>query len=303
MKVDVIIPTYKPGSKFIELLAMLNRQTIKPDKIILVNTDKSFFNESLISDYENITLYHIRKKDFDHGRVRHAAIMKSDADYVLMMTDDAIPANEKLVENLLKAFDSPLTASAYARQLPDEHCRVIERYTRQFNYPDNSFVKSRDDLERLGIKTYFCSDVCAMYDRKKYLELGGFERKIIFNEDMVFASKVINNDYTIAYCADAEVIHSHNLTNAQQFRRNFDLGVSQKIYSEIFSSLSSESEGVKMILATMKYLCKVGRFYYVPYLIINTVCKYAGYRLGLKYDKLPDWLIKMCTMNEAYWIE
>lgn len=303
MKIDVIIPTYRPGDKFVRLIEMLNRQTHRPDRIILVNTDRRYFNTDIIRGCDNIRLYNIKKKEFDHGRVRHAAIMKSDADYVLLMTDDAVPADERLIENLISAFDDPSVATAYARQLPEEDCRIIEKYTRQFNYPDESSVKTKADLNRLGIKTYFCSDVCAMYDRAKYLELGGFEQKIIFNEDMVFASKVINSNYAIAYCSDAMVIHSHNYTNVQQFRRNFDMGVSQAVYSDIFQSVNSESEGLKMILATVKYLCSSGRFYYVPYLFINTVCKYAGYRLGRMYDKLPAGLIQICTLNKTYWIE
>ena len=77
-------------------------------------------------------------------------------------------------------------AVAYARQLPREDCGIIERYTRQFNYPDEGCVKSREDIPRLGIKTFFCSDVCAAYRRDLFEQLGGFESPVIFNEDMFF---------------------------------------------------------------------------------------------------------------------
>ena len=115
--------------------------------------------------------------------------------------------------------------------------------TRVYNYPGESCIKSIDDTERLGIKTYFCSDVCAMYRKSVYNKLGGFVRKTIFNEDMIMASKVINSGYNVAYCASARVIHSHSYTCIQQFKRNFDLGVSQKQYHEVFESVSSEKEG------------------------------------------------------------
>lgn len=105
------------------------------------------------------------------------------------MTDDALPADQYLLENLVRGLtEKESTAVAYGRQLPDRDCGIIERYTRAFNYPEESRLKTREDLPELGIKTYFCSNVCAAYKRSVYLELGGFTKKTIFNEDMIFAA-------------------------------------------------------------------------------------------------------------------
>ena len=94
-------------------------------------------------------------------------------------------------------------------------------------FPAESRVKSKDDLKTLGIKTFFCSNVCAMYEKAAYDRLGGFIRRTIFNEDMIYAGGLIQKDYKIAYVAEAEVIHSHNYNALEQFHRNFDLAVSQ----------------------------------------------------------------------------
>ena len=45
------------------------------------------------------------------------------------------------------------------------------------------------------------------------------------NEDMYIAYKLIMNDYKIKYCADSEVVHSHNFTLKQQYKRYYDTGV------------------------------------------------------------------------------
>ena len=102
-----------------------------------------------------------------------------------------VPADVYLVEKLVSAFEKEKVAAAYARQLPDKDCDIIERYTRSFNYPKESSVKTKADLDRLGIKTFFCSNVCAMYRRSIYEKLGGFVKHTIFNEDMIFAGKLI----------------------------------------------------------------------------------------------------------------
>ena len=83
----------------------------------------------------------------------------SQADIVLYMTQDAIPADNQLIERFVEIFKSnPEIGIAYGRQLPREDCNIIERYTRRFNYPEKSRIKSKVDLSQLGIKTFFCSE-------------------------------------------------------------------------------------------------------------------------------------------------
>ena len=190
---------------------------------------------------------------------------------------------------------------AYARQLPDKDCPLAERYTRSFNYPEESCLKTKADLKRLGIKTFFASNVCCAYDREKFWFQGGFIKNAIFNEDMIMASKVIQAGYKIAYVAEAMVIHAHKYTYRQQFTRNFDLAVSQRQYHEIFDAVKSESEGMRLVKNTMKYLFRHGKWYLVPDLIFQSGFKFLGYRFGKKYDKLPLWLVKKFSMNPSYW--
>ena len=59
------------------------------------------------------------------------------------MTQDALPADEDLIGNLVKAFENPLVKAAYARQLPREDCSLAERFTRSFNYPPESRIKTQ----------------------------------------------------------------------------------------------------------------------------------------------------------------
>ena len=299
--IDVIIPVYRPGEELRELLIRLTKQTVKPSKILLMNTEKEFFDENLIEGIEDITVVHIRKKDFDHGGTRHIAAEMADGDFLLFMTQDAMPQDAFLVENLVKPFADGQVCASYARQLPAKDCNTIERYTRKFNYGQESRIKTSEDLPELGIKTYFCSNVCAMYRRSVYEELGGFERRTIFNEDMIFAGKLVQSGRAIAYCADAKVIHSHNYTCIQQFRRNFDLGVSQAEHPEIFSGVPSEGEGIRMVKKTAAYLLEQKKIYLIPKLVLLSGCKFVGYRLGKGYKKLPKWLIDVCTMNKEYW--
>ncbi|RHC11091.1 glycosyltransferase family 2 protein [Dorea formicigenerans] len=302
MKIDVIIPTYKPGKEFEKLIGRLQKQEYPIHKIIIINTRTDIFPEELDRSNYKIEITHIEPDQFDHGGTRNMGAGMSDADIVVYMTQDAIPVDEKLIGTFAKIFEeNPDIGIAYGRQLPREECNIIERYTRRFNYPEKSFIKTKEDLPKLGIKTFFCSDVCAAYRRNYLLSAGGFENPTIFNEDMIFAGKRIYAGDKVAYVAEAKVIHSHNYTGRQQFHRNFDLAVSQAQHPEVFEGVPSEGEGIRMVKATAKYLVRNGYSWKVFMLVYQSGCKYIGYFLGKRYEKLPMWLILKCTSSRKYW--
>lgn len=301
-KVDVIIPTYRPGTDLVHLLQRLQKQDYPVHKILIMNTEEAYWNRKWEAECDILEVHHLTKESFDHGGTRKAAAALSDSEIMIFMTQDALPADKHLISSLLKPFEeNDKTGAVYARQLPNEQCSFLERYTRSFNYPETSYIRTKDDLPVYGIKTFFCSNVCAAYRKDIYEEMGGFVERTIFNEDMIFAGTLVQNGYGIGYAADAKVIHSHNYSAMQQFHRNFDLGVSQAEHPEIFANVPSEGEGIRLVKKTMVYLCKKGRFWLIPKLVIHSGSKYAGYFLGKRYRRLPKKVILWCTMNREYW--
>ena len=218
----MIIPTYKPGEEFGKLIYRLEEQEYRPDRILVMNTGKQYWN----TEWEKssiLEVHHLEQKDFDHGGTRKWAAEMSDADIMVFMTQDALPADRHLIGNLVRALtESEKVGAAYARQLPKKDCRFLEKYTRSFNYPEESSVKRAADIEKYGIKTFFCSNVCAAYDRKVYLESGGFTDRAIFNEDMIYAGTMVKAGYGVAYAADARVYHSHNYPLETYKQRFYD---------------------------------------------------------------------------------
>ena len=306
MTVDVLIPVYKPDRRFARLLQMLRKQTVLPNRIIIMNTEKSYWNADGYRNIPGMEVHHLTKEEFDHGGTRNLAAWYSESDIMIFMTDDAVPQDEHLIENLLRGLEQKgpegeTVAVAYARQLPAKDCRTIERYTRAFNYPDKPMVKTKKNLETMGIKTYFASNVCCAYRKDIFRKLEGFVNSTLFNEDMIYAGTMAKRGYGIAYAADACVIHSHNYSCRQQFHRNFDLGVSQADHPEIFEGVPSEGEGLRLVKKSLAHLIKTGHIWLVPKLAGQSGFKYMGYFLGKRYKKLPKKVILFCTMNREYW--
>lgn len=305
MKIDVIIPVYRPGKKLFALLDAIEAQTLPVNRVILMNTEKRYFDElvrgaDFEARYPNARVYHLARREFDHGGTRHRAVQYSDGDIFVCMTQDAMPVDRHLLERLTARLSGDVGA-AYARQLPGDESSEFERISRSFNYPGNSRLKSAADLGTLGVKTFFCSNVCAAYRRDVYEELGGFVRHTIFNEDMIYAAALIRAGYSIAYEAQAQVVHAHNYTNLQQLRRNFDLGVSQADHPEVFAAVRSESEGKRLVSAAWKYLKSKKRLYKFPGFCVQCCFKYTGFLLGKNYARLPrGWVLRL-TSNREYW--
>ena len=214
-RADVVILTYHPDERFTECIRRFKKQAEPPGHIYVVNTRTDCFPEE-VERMEGVTVKHIDWEEFDHGATRDMGFSLSDAGIVIFMTQDALPADKELTANLVRPLlDSEKIGISYARQLPAKDCGMIERYTRNFNYPNESRVKGQEDISELGIKTFFCSDVCAAYKRSIYQEMGGFIRHTIFNEDMIMAAKMVRAGYQIAYAAEARVVHSHNYTGEE----------------------------------------------------------------------------------------
>lgn len=305
--IDIIIPTYKPDLSFFRLIDDLESQALRPSHIIIMNTEKKYWDdlinrakENPMEKYDNIVLKHVSKAEFDHGETRNQGVKLSEADFFLMMTQDAFPRDKMLISSLSKALEDPEVAAAYGRQYPKSDCNLAERYSRKFNYPTEPMRKTQADLGRLGIKTYFCSNVCAMYRRDVFDKLGGFTHRTIFNEDMVYAGTACQNGYAICYVPEAGVIHSHNYSCMQQFHRNFDLGVSQVEHPEIFGAVKSETEGKKMVSQTIEHFRQLGKGYLIPHYVIMCGFRFMGYKLGRNYKKLPRKIRMACALNKEY---
>ncbi|MCC8139098.1 MAG: glycosyltransferase family 2 protein [Lachnospiraceae bacterium] len=300
-KVDVLVPVYRPGDQLKKLLERLKAQKYPLHRIILMNTEEAYFPAGLDEKYENVEVHHLKKEDFDHGGTRDAGMRLSEADIVVCMTQDALPADTRLIDELLRPFADSSVWASYARQLPRKDCREVERYTRSFNYPEESRVKGLADIDELGIKTFFCSNACAAWRRDRYLEFDGFTRRTIFNEDMILAGRFVQGGGKIAYCADARVYHSHNYSAPQQFHRNFDLAVSQTMHPEVFGGLRSESEGIRLVKKSLRYCMQIGKPWLMLQVLTQSAGKFLGYRMGQHYERLPRRVILRCTMNPTFW--
>ncbi len=279
MQVSVIIPTLNAEATIEPLLSALEKQSLPPEEIIVVDSSSTDQTAEIIRRHSSARLISIPRETFNHGGTRDTAAREAGGDVLLFMTQDAIPVNERLIEIFTHALgDHPQAAAAYARQIPAAVARPREKMVRSFSYPEKSEVHDRETS--LGLRTFYLSNVCAAYRKETYLALGGFETDLRTNEDMLFAAKAIKAGYQILYTAEAEVIHSHDLSLAEQYRRNRLQGYELARHRELLGNDSPVSSGKSMLIHVTKGLLKEGHVFSWIGFGMDCIARYAGNRAG-----------------------
>lgn len=223
MNIDIICPLYN-AEKDIEGLhkSLLKQKNVKVNEIKYVLTESKDNTEEKLKKL-NINFKKIKKEEFSHGLTRENEAFDSKADILVFITQDVKIVRDDWLYNLTKDIANGEVDACYSRQLCDNN--TIEKYTRECNYPENSKIVTKDDIEKLGLKTFFFSDAASAIKRETFVKLNGYDhKKLIINEDMYIAYKLITNGYKIKYCADSEVIHSHIFTLKQYYDRYKDTG-------------------------------------------------------------------------------
>lgn len=280
MEISVIIPTLNAEHEIDGLLIALEHQSIQPVDILIVDSASEDKTIELVRQHKRVRLLKIDRQDFNHGTTRDMALRESRGDFVCFLTQDAVPVSDDYMERLVAPMlDDSDIALVSGRQLPKADARRFEQLVRGFNYPDWPSVRSKCDLEKLGIKTFFASDVCSAYRRTAYLECGGFEH-VNTNEDMLMAARFIASGLKVAYEPRAEVYHSHNLTPSQQFARNRAVGFFLETHADELMHASEIGEGGRLTKMVSSQLLREGSLGELVAFGVDCCARLLGNRAG-----------------------
>lgn len=280
-KIEVVIPTYNGGKKFYQVAEMLKQQVgITPNDVLIIDSSSSDQTVQVARN-AGFRIQIINKKDFGHGKTRRVAAEQSTAEYIVFMTQDAIPAsNDSIIQLCKPLMENQNIGVTYGRQLPTTEAGAIGNHAKLFNYPAHSQMKTKADIPVLGIKTIFCSDSFAAYNRNTLLAAGNFQN-VSFGEDTLMADKIIHMDYAVYYNKDACVYHSHYLTLREEFKRSIFIGRLHRQNHTVFDSYGRISgEGTRFVKSEMYMLISQNQIKLLPNALFHTFLKFLGYQLG-----------------------
>lgn len=301
-KVGLIVPTLNAGSLWESWLKAFEHQTRKPDCLLVIDSSSSDDTVAL-ARAQGFDVQVIPKAEFNHGGTRQFGVdVLSELDIIVFLTQDALLADPDAIERLFDAFADERVGAAYGRQLPHQNAGPIAAHARLFNYPAESQLRRMEDRKLFGIKTVFISNSFAAYRRNALMQVGGFPVDTIMNEDTYVAGKMLVSGWKIAYCADAQVFHSHDYGFLDEFKRYFDIGVFHTHTSWLQQTFGGASgEGLRFVISEMRYLIKHAPWL-IPSAVLRTGLKWFGFKLGALHRGLPLAMLRRFSLHKTYWI-
>ena len=230
-KTTIIIPTKNGGKQFKKVLeACLNQKVPWEYDVIVVDSGSTDDTLMYCQRFEDVTVLTIKPEEFGHGRTRNFAISKANSEFVVLITQDALPFDNNWLYELVSAADAnPNIAGAFGRHIAYPQSSIFTARDLKLHFDGFAAAPSvvcLDDIHRyeneVGYRQFlhFFSNNNSCLRKDVWNEIPFPE--VDFAEDQIWAKKVIEAGYKKAYADKAIVYHSHDFAIWETFRRSFD---------------------------------------------------------------------------------
>lgn len=284
MRVEIICPLYN-AEDYIENLdkSLKSQKNAEIEKISYILTESIDSTEPLL-DKLSANYTKIKKEEFSHSLSREKVAMQSNADILVFITQDIEIRNDNWLEELIKPIVKNEVVATFSKQLTKYD--NIEKYTREKNYPDKSYTVSKEDIEKMGLRTFFFSDASSAVKTDIFKKLNGYDgKKLPTNEDQYIAYKIITNGYKIKYCADSVVYHSHKFSLKQLYKRYYDTGVFFK-QNSFLDKYGTNKTGTGMAIYILKRAIEDKNGRVLLEFFPNMIVRFVGMKVGKFYGKI-----------------
>jgi glycosyltransferase involved in cell wall biosynthesis len=155
-------------------------------------------------------IINIRREDFSFGYALNEGIRNANNKIIISISAHCLPINENWLENLISPIYSGCADLTFGSQISDPNARCSE-----FNYFKNKYHP--ENILSLPLEKSFNNANSAFL--KNYWDKVKFDENIKAQEDIFFANNVTALGGKIKYINTAKVVHYHNFTNKQLFKR------------------------------------------------------------------------------------
>ena len=224
LEMSILIPT-KNGARDLAacLTAVCSQKGIGAFEIIIIDSCSTDGTLEIVRRYP-LRLEQIPPDAFHHARTRNYAASLASGEFLVFLSQDAVPASETWLATLMKGFQDPSVGAVYGRQLPRAESGLERRSTFAAMYGATRIVKRPIDGASLGHKYYHFSNANSAI-RRKVWEATRFPEDLKVFEDVGIAKRILDSGWSIVYEPEAAVFHSHDFPLDLLFKRYFDIGV------------------------------------------------------------------------------
>jgi len=301
IETSILIPT-KNGERDIGacLEAAYSQEGVGPIEVLVIDSGSTDATLEIARRYP-VRIENIPPESFHHARTRNFAANLATGEFLVFLSQDAVPADGLWLSAMLKNFRDPAVGAVYGRQLPVPGAPLERHDTLAAVYGDERLVKAPSTQGNLGYRYYHFSDANAAI-RKSVWQKTRFPEDFKVFEDLGIAKRILDSGWQIVYEPQSRVYHSHSHTTFALFKRYFDIGFT-------FSRLGIWNNGTRASLvrdAWKQLRGKISRFngnedsYKAGVSVGSDLAKSAGMFLGLNERFLPLALKRRMSAFRVY---
>jgi rhamnosyltransferase len=210
-RVTIIMRSYNEGWALRETLPALQAQDYKNWELVVFDSGSSDGSVELIRAAQPRHFIQLLPHDYNPSRVMNHGMQLAATATAIFLNADATPQGPHWLRPLAEALRDPHTAAVFGRQIPRPDCEAV--YAHDY---ERCFGEHRESAQW----EHFFSMVSSGL-RKDVWAKRGFLESMQYSEDDEYTRWCRAEGYRIAYVPESVVMHSHNYTPRQAYKRSF----------------------------------------------------------------------------------
>jgi rhamnosyltransferase len=209
--VSIIMRSYNEAWALQGTLPALQSQQYRNWELIVIDSGSTDGSQQLIQAAQPAHFIQITPKEYNPSRVMNHGMRLARADICLFLNADATPQGTDWLPRLSAPLANPRVAAVFGRQIPRPDCQAVFAcdYERCFGPNRES---ARWD--------HFFSMVSSGLRRDVWARRG-FREELQYAEDDEYTRWCKAQGYEVLYVPESVVMHSHNYTPEQAWKRAF----------------------------------------------------------------------------------
>ncbi|MDO8541526.1 MAG: glycosyltransferase [Opitutaceae bacterium] len=209
--VSIVLRSFNEAWALRDTLPALAAQNHRDWELIVFDSGSSDGSVELIRAARPREFVQMLPHEYRPGRVLNQGMALARGERVIFLNADATPQSADWLGPLVAALADPEVAAVFGRQIPRPDCAAAfaHDYERCFGEPRES-----------ALWDHFFSMVSSGLRRDAWSRRG-FRESMQYSEDDEYTRWCRAEGYRIAYCPDSVVMHSHNYTPHQAYKRSF----------------------------------------------------------------------------------
>jgi rhamnosyltransferase len=209
--VSILLRSFNEGWALRQTFAALHAQEYRDWELIVFDSGSTDGSVDLICKEQPRHFVQLRPDEYVPGRVMNQMMRLAQSDYSIFLNADATPQGTHWLRPLVRPLFDPKTAAVFGRQIPRPECQAV--YACDY---DRCFGPQRQSDRWPHFFSMVSSGV-----RKDIWAQRGFSERLQYAEDDEYTRWCKDQGYAVVYCPDSIVMHSHNYTPAQAYKRSF----------------------------------------------------------------------------------